>query len=268
MFKAIKYVLEENLKNLYRIFSIAKYEYVADLRDSKFGLFWSFASPIIQVFSFWLVFGIGMSRGDQEGIKYLPWVIVGFSMWWFISPVITGGCNAIFSKNNIITKMKFPVSILPATVVLKEWFNHICVLIIAIFVIFIYGFRPNIYWIGTFYYMVCGFILVWNITLITSVLTMLWRDIRKLVKSLMRLLLYFSPVIWTARFKSLPILNYIMKMNPIYYVVQGYRDSLLFKKSIFAHPVMTGYFWCANLLLFAIGCTLIYKFKKRFIDML
>ena len=39
MLKSVRYVLKENFSNLYRIFCIAKYELLADMRDSKFGLF-------------------------------------------------------------------------------------------------------------------------------------------------------------------------------------------------------------------------------------
>jgi len=268
VFKSIKYVVSENITNWFRIFSLAKYEYIADLRDSKLGIIWSFASPMIQVITYWLVFGIGMSRGDQEGVKYLPWVVVAFAAWWYINPCITNGCSAIFSKANVITKMKFPVSILPATVCVKELINHACMLVISIVVIMLYGFMPSLYWLGVFYYMVCGFVLVWNLSIILSVLTMIWRDVRKFIKSIIRLLLYFSPVLWPAKFNNMPVLNVIMKLNPIYYVVQGYRDSLIFGKSILAHPAMMAYFWVINVLLFVIGCCLMYKFKKRFIDMI
>ena len=74
MFKSIAYVIKENMTNLYRIFCIARYELLADMRDSKFGLFWNFASPAIQVITYWLVFGIGMQRSGYDGIPYLPWV--------------------------------------------------------------------------------------------------------------------------------------------------------------------------------------------------
>ena len=33
MFKSMKYVLHENFTNLFRIYSISKYELVADMRD-------------------------------------------------------------------------------------------------------------------------------------------------------------------------------------------------------------------------------------------
>ena len=102
MFKSISYVIKENCSNFYRIFCIAKYELLSDMRDSKFGIFWNFASPAIQVFTYWLVFGIAWGRKAQtyKGItvEYLPWLVVAFSVWWYIRPCIVDGCSAVFSR--------------------------------------------------------------------------------------------------------------------------------------------------------------------------
>ena len=62
MFTSIKYVLTENLQNIHRIRSIAKYEILADMRDSKLGVFWNFANPVIQVLTYWFVFGYVFNR--------------------------------------------------------------------------------------------------------------------------------------------------------------------------------------------------------------
>ena len=84
--------------------------------------------------------------------------------------------------------------------------------------------------------------------------------------------MYFSPVIWECHFgDNVPnheVLNMVMKLNPVYYVVNGYRDSVFYGKTFLDHPVQTLYFWGLVLLLFTIGCTLMYKFKTKFIDMI
>lgn len=253
---------------MYRIFCIAKYELLADMRDSKFGMFWNFASPAIQVATYYLVFGLGFSRDEQQGIPYLPWVIVGFCVWWYMQPCIIQGCSAIFSKSNVITKMKFPVSVLPMSVCIKELFNHFCMLMVAFVVLLIFGYTPTIHWVSLIYYLFCALALVETLALITSVLTMLYRDVKKLITSLMRMLLYLSPVLWPAHFTNMPILNFIMKLNPVYYIVQGYRDSVFFEKGILEHPAMMLYFWVCILIMFTIGCGLMYRFKTKFIDMI
>ena len=159
-----------------------------------------------------------------------------------------------------------------ATVCAKEFFNHGCMLLITFITLFVCGYRPQLYWIGMIYYAVCAFAFVESVSLILSVLTMLWRDVRKLITSLMRMLMYFSPVIWECHFGAgVPhneLLNTIMKLNPVYYIVNGYRESIFYCRTFLDHPLQTIYFWGIVVLLFVIGCSLMYKFKTKFIDMI
>lgn len=269
MFKSMKFVLEENFNNLYRIYSISKYELLADMRDSKLGLFWNFANPVIQVLTYWFMFGLVFQKKNVGDIEYLPWMLGGMVVWFFISPCITNGCNAIFSKVNVITKMKFPVSILPATVVLKELFNHICLLIVMVIVFIPYKIYPSIHWFGLIYYLFCAIIFAICLSLTTSVLNMLARDTRKLILACMRLLLYLTPVLWSVdQLQHHPTLMRLMNLNPIYYIVQGYRDCFFYHKGFLFYwePMIS--FWIITFLLFVFGSFMMYKFKHKFIDLI
>ena len=270
MFKSIAYVLRENFTNMHRIIAIAKYEILADMRDSKLGLFWNFANPAIQVLTYWLVFGIIMTgRSAQDGIPYICWLLGGIVVWFYISPCITNGCNAIYEKREIITKMKFPVSILPATVVLKELFNHMCLMVIITILFFVFGFYPSMHWIGLIYYTICAVVFSVAFSLTTSVLNMMARDTRKLILACMRLLMYLTPVVWSVdKLAAYPALEIIMKFNPIHYIVQGYRDCFFYHEGIISFGVQNIIFWSETVVLFMVGSFMIYKFKHRFMDML
>ncbi len=270
MFKSLRYVLSENFSNMYRIYSISKYELLADMRDSKLGLFWNFANPIIQVLTYWLVFGVIMpGRSEQDGIPYICWLLGGIVVWFFISPCITNGCNAIYSKRDIITKMKFPVSILPATVIMKELFNHLCLMLIVVVTFVLFGFYPNIHWLGLIYYLFCSVIFSIALSLTTSVFNMLARDTRKLILACMRLLLYLTPVLWSpTKLNHHPTLKLLMNFNPIDYIVQGYRDCFFFHEGIASFGIQIATFWGVTLILFVIGSYMIYKFKHKFMDLL
>lgn len=269
MFKSMKYVLKENFHNLYRIYSISKYELLADMRDSKLGIFWNFANPVIQVFTYYFVFGLVFQKKAVDGISYLPWMLGGMVVWFFISPCITNGCNAVFSKLNVITKMKFPVSILPATVVMKELFNHFCLMIVLVVVFAFYGWYPSVHWIGLIYYCFCAILFSICLSLTTSVLNMLARDTRKLILACMRLLLYLTPVLWSInQVKKWPLIYALMKVNPIYYIVQGYRDCFFFHKGFLFYWKSGLCFWVITFILFAVGSSMMYKLKKKFVDMI
>lgn len=269
MFKSMKFVLKENLNNLYRIYSISKYELLADMRDSKLGLFWNFANPTIQVLTYWFMFGLVFKKKNVGDIQYLPWMLGGMVVWFFISPCITNGCNAIFSKVNVITKMKFPVSVLPATVVLKELFNHACLMIVMTVIFAFYGIFPSWHWIQLIYYLACAIIFAVCLSLTTSVLNMLARDTRKLILACMRLLLYLTPVLWSIdQINKYPLIKTIVKINPIYYIVQGYRDCFFYHKGIFFYWKSGLVFWVITFILFAFGSYIMYKFKHKFIDLI
>lgn len=269
--KSVFFVIKENVVNFYRTVSIARYELLSDMRDTKLGLLWNFLNPIIQLFTFWLVFGIGLRNGRSVGtISFLPWMVVGMTVWFFVSPCITHGVGCIYAKRNIITKMKFPVSILPTTIVMKELFNHICMLVLILGILVYRGHIPNMYWFGVLYYMFCAICFCIALNMITSVLNMFTRDVAKLVKALMRMLLYLTPILWTLEnIKGYSeVLLYILKMNPLYYIVEGYRGSLFFQDPFYNHPAQTMYFWSVVIIMFVIGSVLMYKFRRKFIDMM
>ncbi len=271
MFKSMKYVLKENKDNLYRIYSISKYELLADMRDSKLGLFWNFANPAIQVLTYWFMFGIVWNKSSVDDIKYLPWMLGGMVVWFFISPCITNGCNAVFSKVNVITKMKFPVSILPLTVVLKELFNHACLMLILVVIFALYGIFPSYHWFGLIYYLLCAIIFATSLSLTTSVLNMLARDTRKLVLACMRLLLYLTPVLWDINSGTLAKHTFIVriiKINPIYYIVQGYRDCFFYHYGFLHYWKSALAFWVITFALFALGSYIMCRFKDKFADLI
>ena len=98
---------------------------------------------------------------------------------------------------------------------------------------------------------------------------MLARDTRKLVLACMRLLLYVTPVLWNeGQLGGHALVRKIVKLNPIYYVVQGYRDCFFYYYG-FLHYWKSGLaFWAITFILFAVGSFIMYKFKHKFIDMI
>ena len=268
MFTSARYVLKENCQNIYRIYAIAKYELLADMRDSKLGLFWNFANPVIQVLTYWFVFGYVFNKQDVEGIPYIVWMLGGMVVWFYISPCITDGCSAIHRRVDVITKMKFPVSILPMTVILNKLFDHFCLMIILVVVFATQGFYPSLSWIGLIYYLICAVLFAFTLSLTTSVLNMLARDTRKLILACMRLLLYLTPVLWEIERIPSGIIRKIVQCNPIYYIVNGYRNCFFYPENL-GHDIWGfSWFWIITIGLFLFGSYMMYKFKTRFIDMI
>lgn len=266
MINSIKYVLEQHLNNLYRIVSITRYDRLSENRESKLGVLWNFLSPLLQIGTYWFVFCLGLRGGNPvDGIPFLHWMIVGLIAWFFLSACIKDTTNSILSKTSALEKMNFPTSILITTTVLNHFITHIIMLVATCILLLSQGFHISIVNLKLIYYVFCGVFFSISFGLVFSVLTMLIRDVKKLVTSCMRLLFYITPILWTTEKLSATI-QWLMKLNPISYIVDGYRSSLF--PQLAQPPIAVSIaFWTITLSLFVLGCNLIYKNRRKFIDL-
>ena len=267
MFRSIKYVLNEHIRNVYRIFSIAKYEIVSANRDTNLGALWNVLNPLIYIATYWFVFGIGIRNNKPvDGVPFLPWMLAGLIVWFFMSNCIRKSSNAISSKINILEKIKFPISILPTTIIVSELFEHIIMFLITYIFTISQGYGPNIYNIKILYYLFCSIMFCISFGLVFSVLSILVKDIKKIIPSVLRLLMYATPILWTM--ENLPkSIQVVMKWNPIFYVVEGYRNSIFGNVTSSVDIYSTIVFWIITGVLFVSGCCLMYKYKHKFVDL-
>jgi teichoic acid transport system permease protein len=80
------------------------------------------------------------------------------------------------------------------------------------------------------------------------------------------MLLYMTPILW-ATFSLPEWVQRFMKLNPLYYLVEGYRAALLGKGWYFVENLgYSLYFWGITVFLLIVGASLHVKFRRRFID--
>ena len=266
MYASVKFIIKEHIKNVYRIISIAKYEIISANRDSNLGMLWSILNPLIYILTYWFVFGMGIRNNKPvDGIPYLHWMLAGLIVWFYMSSCIRKGTNAIQSKITILEKIKFPVSILPTTVVVAEVMEHVIMIVLLYVFLLTQGFKPDIGNLQLIYYLLCSLAFCIAFGMVFSVLSILVKDIKKIIPSALRILMYLTPILWTT--ENLPSwAQLIMKCNPIYYIVDGYRRSLF---SVYGYTIdisSTITFWLITIGLFIVGCTLMHKYRYKFID--
>ena len=76
-----------------------------------------------------------------------------------------------------------------------------------------------------------------------------------------------TPIMWS--YTIIPYkLQWIAKLNPMYYIVYGYREALLDKAWFWQNWELTLYFWVVVFVLFAIGTRVFKKLKVHFADVM
>jgi teichoic acid transport system permease protein len=266
---ALKKIIKDHISNFYLIIRLSVFELKSSSTNHYLGMLWEVINPLILISIYWFVFGYGIRGGeDVNGIEYLPWMLAGISVWFFISQSLLQGSKSIYTRIRIISKMNFPMSVIPTYIITSRFYQHLGLLGIVMIILAFYGYVPTIYSLQLFYFIAANFAFLISISLITSTLATIIRDVQMVVQAIVRVLLYLTPILWTT--DKLPLaVNGLLKANPIYYIVEGYRSALLGTSWYFIdHIQYSAYFWGVIFLLLLLGSNLHTKFSQRFVDFL
>lgn len=170
----------------------------------------------------------------------------------------------------MLSKMNFPMSIIPSYTIFSQFYAHIVMVGISILIYQFMGFYINIYYLQLIYFMIATLIFLFAISLITSTISTIVRDFHMLLNSTLRMFLYLSGVLWPlSKLEDFPWLMNIMQLNPLYYLIEGYRAAFFGTEWYFmTNGLLTLYFWLVVFLLLIIGAGLHMRFRKHFIDFL
>ncbi|WP_096272582.1 ABC transporter permease [Paucisalibacillus globulus] len=265
--KSVITVLSEQVKYFYLLRRLALYEIKIANKNNYLGLAWELINPAIQIFIYWFIFGFGIrERQPIEGDPFFPWMLSGIVIWFFFNPSIIEGSKSIFQRVKMLSKMNFPMSLIPNIIIFSKFYSHIGLLVIVMVLLNFLGYPISIYYLQLPLYIFGGYLFIFSVSLITSTLNTFIRDLQMFLQATLRMLLYMTPILWAT--SSLPVwIQTVFKINPLYYLVEGYRYSLLGKEWYFInHWEYTLYFCAVTFVLLLIGSVMHVKFRRRFID--
>ncbi|MGM0138997.1 teichoic acid transport system permease [Enterococcus sp. DIV0755b] len=266
--KEIWLIIKEQFQHLGMIFRMSRYEDKATYQSHYLGLAWQILNPAIQVGIYYLVFGVGMNGNRKiDGVSFFVWMLMGITAWFYTNSSILGASNSIHRQVGMVAKMKFPVSVLPTINIVSNLSSYFPMLGIVVAVLLGTGVMPTIYWLQYFYYFICLIVFLFAFGILNATITVLIRDYHIFLQSILRLLFYVSGTIWDIDNRNLPIwMVKILKLNPIYYINDGIRDSFLSRAWFWEKANYTLIFWGIILILLILGSHLHMKFRARFVD--
>ncbi|MDZ5472338.1 ABC transporter permease [Bacillus sp. 31A1R] len=275
--KSLITIIREQISSFYLILRLSAFEIKSANSNNYLGRLWEVLNPAIQLGIYWFVFGIGVRRGQditmENGVQvpFFIWMVTGMIVWFFVNPAISKSTRSIHSRLQLISKMSFPMSTIPSFVIMANFYTHLMLVAAVVFFLQFTDFKVSVYYIQLPYFMFATLVFLLALGLITSTLSTLVRDVQQIVQSVLRMLLYVTPLIWHTDklvFKGIDV-TFLFKLNPLYYLVEGYRASLLGTAWYTVEYTMyTLYFWVVVLLLLIVGSTLHLKFRDHFVDYL
>lgn len=255
--------------------SLAKNDFKTKFAGSYLGTIWAFVQPVITVLIYWFVFekAIGATariRGELP-LPYVLWLVAGIVPWFFFSDCISAGTAVLMEYNYLVKKVVFNIDILPVVKVFSSIFVHVFFVVFMLLLFAVYGYMPDLYVLQVVYYSLGVLILALGISYLTSAVSVFFPDMRQIVNIALQIGIWATPIMWNIDDMKQKIPDAVMtvlRLNPMYYIVQGYREALIDKRWFFEHPGMTLYFWCFTAAVCVLGVTVFKRLKVHFADVL
>jgi lipopolysaccharide transport system permease protein len=255
------------IQRRFLIFEMAKRDISTNIAGSFLGFFWTFINPLVLIFIFWLVFTVGFKIEPKGNIPFVVWMTAAMAIWTTFNEIVNGSTSVIISNTHLVKKVVFPLSILPVVKLAASFVTHFIFLAMLLGLILLNGLPVSVYWLQAVYYFVAMSVLALGLSWITSSVNIFARDTGQIISLLLFFGFYLTPIFWDMSIMPENI-QFFLKLNPMFYIVQGYRDSFLYFVPFWHHPVMTIYFWGVALSVFALGATIFLRLRPHFADVL
>nr|WP_307990855.1 ABC transporter permease [uncultured Niameybacter sp.] len=259
--------LKEIYYNRVLIYNLSKNDFKTKYAGSYLGIIWAFIQPIVTVLIYWFVFQVGFKSAPMDDFPFVLWLVSGIVPWFFFSEALVNATNSFIEYSYLVKKVVFKISILPIVKIISAFFVHIFFIVFANLVFIAYGYKPSIYMIQVIYYSICTFAIVLAISYITSAMIIFFKDLGQIIGILLQFGMWMTPIMWSYNMVG-DKYQWILKLNPLYYIVEGYRDTFINHVWFWERYNQTIYFWGVTIFLFIIGVNIFKKLKPHFADVL
>ena len=267
MLKSFLYFIRLIYLQKHLIVTMAKREVATQYVGSLLGFIWTFINPMVLIFVFWVVFSVGFRVQPKNDVPFVVWLTAGLSVWFVFVDIVNGSSGLIVSNAHLIKKTLFHSHILPVIKMVSCLITHSIFLLILIGLIVTQKMPLSLYYLQFLYYLLCMSVLALGISWIVSALNVFIRDVGQTVNVILQVGLWATPIFWDIQMMP-PGIQIIFKCNPMFYIVQGYRESFIYFAPFWSHPAQTLYFWCVSVTFFIAGALVFKKLKPQFPDVL
>ena len=249
------------------IWELTKKDFKNRYLGTYLGLVWAFVQPTVTILIFWFVFQVGFKSTPMDNFPFILWIISAMVPWFFIADSIPSATQSILENSFLVKKVVFRSSVLPIVKIGSALIIHLFFVVMVLLIYFLYGYSPDRYTLQVVYYLFSSMILILGISWMTSSLVIFLRDVGQVIGMFLQFGFWMTPIFWSL--KTVPEQYHtIIKLNPLFYITEGYRDSLIYKTWFWEHPGQTIYFWGTTVIIFVSGAVIFRKLRPHFADVL
>ena len=259
--------LKATWQNRRLLLKLTKNDFKQRYLGNFLGVFWAFIQPTATIAVFWFVFQVGFKSQPIDNFPFILWLVAGMFPWFYFSEGLSQGTNSILANSFLVKKILFRVSLLPIIKLLSALAIHIFFILFMYGMFIYYGFTPELYWLQVIYYLFATTVLLLGLSWITSSIVVFFKDMEQLVAIVIQFGFWLTPIFWSM--KMVPEkYHWIIELNPVVYIIEGYRNSMIYHQWFWEDLSGALYFWSVTLVIFTVGSITFRKLRPHFADVL
>lgn len=249
------------------LWELSKNDFKAKYASSLLGTVWAFIQPLMTILVFWFVYEVGFRTPPMKDVPFIIWLLPAYLVWAYFSESLTAVTNSLLEYSYLVRKVNFRVSIIPLVKIISVSIVHIVFILFIFFMNALYKIPISIYNLQVIYYFVCTTILLIGLGWLLAAIAPFVTDTVNIVNVIIQIGFWATPIIWDPDNMS-KVVQLILKINPMFYICRGYRDSFVDQIWFWERGYTNVYFWIIVTIVFIIGAITFKKLRPHFADVL
>lgn len=195
---------------------------------SAIGYLWTILDPLAMAMIYFVVFSYIFKRGSVGYQPYVLFIIIGVLSWQWFSSTVNETSRALLSEARLVRSTNLPRPLWVVRVVIAKGIEFVLSLpVLAVFAIyFILQGQTTIHYriVLVPVAVVMQFLLLVGLGLILAPVTVIFSDMPRIVRILLRMGFYATPIIYGAH-AAPPVLQKVLLLNPMAGILEMYRGG-------------------------------------------
>jgi len=255
------------LKDHALLISLARRDFKNISSGSMFGVIWLLLEPLIYIIILWFFFSKSTKFTHDNKVPFLPWIVSGIITWNFISRSLLDSADVFKQYNYLVKRWDFNSIGLPLVKVFSAFYTHFIFTFILFIVILTYRIPVSLWWLQIFYYQLASIIFLFSVSLLVASLSIFVKDVKNILQIGIQLGFWVSPIFWNINSYDIKYQN-LLKINPLYHLIMGYRNSFIYQIPFWHDLAPFIYFWLFTLITLLISLIVYNKLRPHFGDVL
>ena len=207
--------------------TLVRRDFVGRYRNTALGMLWALVSPMLFLGVFYFVFGVLFKIGIE---KYASFVLVGVLSWAWFQQAVAQAVSTITANPNLVSQPGFPTAALPVVAVTATLLNFLIAVPLVMVVFLIEGVQPSATYILLPAVIITQYVLALAVCYFVAAINVTARDVQYIVPVILQIGYYITPIFYSPA-NIPPEYIRILSINPMYTVINAYRDILIYNRA-------------------------------------